>query len=106
MVRRAKSIRTKLKRDGLCNAVRQYVLNAWNFPHVFNHQQVCVLTMLPCIELFALTTGDVIVMLLRSEDYKFDADIQALCTHYYEFELNSRITVVVTSKNRNTPRAR
>ena len=104
MVRRAASIRTKRRRDWSCNRVRQYVLEAWNSPQVFSHQQVCALVMLPCIELFAMDTADVIVMLVRIEDYTLDPEVQELSTHYFEFELKNKITVLITIKSRNTPR--
>ena len=88
MVRRSVSIRSKLKSDGDCNLVREYLLHAWNAVPL-NANKICqyVLEEYSCN--FKKNTDMIVVVLVKFDNWSYNKDVHLLCDTFYSYDISS-----------------
>ena len=105
MVRRSVSIRSKLKSDGDCNLVREYLLHAWNAVPL-NANKICqyVLEEYSCN--FKKNTDMIVVVLAKAAIFSYNKDVHLLCDTYYSYDISSVLVMIVARKELLTPVAK
>lgn len=99
-LRRAYSI-ANLRRDGLCNIVRDDILVSWEHPDSRQLKDVCANVVQRVIRGFQRDKDVTVAMLFREEDYNCQNWIKESAFKYMEFSLHENWTFLVVLYSRS-----
>ena len=91
-----------LRSDGKCNTVRDYVIRAFEREDACSMDRVAALITEQLENLRGYEEADACTLILRSNDFSFNPNLESFSSLYYEFDIYDKVKCIVMVKNVRT----